>query len=119
MGVDHDDISELAAVGDEIVGQLIRGLVDLPVAEDALGILGALGLYHAVPVGVLLRIGGEDVVDSYRETESEIQALSNAAHGGRGTGARPGTDSPPRNSLKCRSTVGSGSTGFGAIVGVN
>ena len=65
VGVYHDHISKLAAVGHQVVRQLVRRLVDLPVAKDALGVAGALGLYDAGPLGVLLRIGGEDVVDSW------------------------------------------------------
>lgn len=63
MGIDHHDISTLAAVGQQVVCQLVGALVDLPIREDPLRGARALGLKHAEPVGMAQGVGCEDIMD--------------------------------------------------------
>lgn len=65
MGVDHNNVPALAAMRYEVVGELVRALIDLLVGEDTLGGAGARGFDNAWSLGVLLGIGGEDFVDCW------------------------------------------------------
>ncbi len=63
IGIDHNDISELAAMGQKMVGQLVRALVDLAVGENTLRRAWPLGLDNAGPVRVPFSVGSEDLMD--------------------------------------------------------
>lgn len=53
-------------MGQEVVSQLIRALMDLAVGECPLRVSSSLGLDNTLSVGELVRILSEDVMDSYK-----------------------------------------------------
>jgi hypothetical protein len=63
VGVYHGHVANAAAVVQEVVGQLVGGLVDLAVGEDAQGGRGGEGLDDACSLGELGGVGGEYLVD--------------------------------------------------------
>lgn len=65
VGVDHDDISALAAMCQEVVCKLVRALIDLLIGEETLGSAGTRCLYDTWSFGVPFGVGGEDFMDSW------------------------------------------------------
>ena len=63
ISIYHDNISHFAPVSQEVVRQLIRALVNLAICEGALHGARPFGFDHTFPVGKLLGIACEYLMD--------------------------------------------------------
>ena len=66
MSVNHDNVPNLAAVGKEVMPQLVGTLIDLRIREDTLWISWSSTLNNTRSMGIILGVGGKNLMYSSR-----------------------------------------------------